>query len=58
MTENLTDELDPERLTRLFRLRGVAVPPDVAADLVEPVRALLAQAANVRAALREMEQQA
>lgn len=54
MTDNRSDELDADRLTWLFSLRGVAVPPDVAADLVEPVRALLAQAANVRAALHEM----
>jgi DNA-binding TFAR19-related protein (PDSD5 family) len=55
VTQDLTDELDEQALVRLFRLRGVAVPPEVAADLVEPVRALLEQTGNVRAALREME---
>lgn len=57
-TEDTTGELDAEALVRLLRLRGVAVPPDVAADLVKPVHALLEQSANVRAALREMERQA
>ncbi|HEX6445294.1 MAG TPA: hypothetical protein VF053_09425 [Streptosporangiales bacterium] len=54
-TAGTAAELDEEALVRLLRLRGVAVTPDLAADLVEPVRALLEQAAEVRAALREME---